>query len=274
MRPRIKLTALLAGIALFGAIVVALGASGEDPDRPFVASSATARQVSIRPLLLSDMRKPSEALPHGVPLSYDWARHPRVGVRKPHGFAAFTAWGQVYRCAGGTARLRRPIELRGLESWVFSRSAQRWRRLQRSSKLRGASFPEDFKGRSTSALIVRRNARGTAVRLRPGFNFHFWPEGPRARLSANDTQAVAVLVRARLRRSRAHPARCALVSVGGDYWRTATSPSEGFKNSADAGIGRFKRVKRSWRMFTMTTASAKLLRQHPLPVSASPSQLR
>ena len=47
-------------------------------------------------------------------------------------------------------------------------------------------------------------------------------------------------------------------------WQSLTATTGG-SSSADVGIGRFKRVTSHWRLFTMTTAPARLLQPDPLP---------
>ena len=78
-------------------------------------------------------------------------------------------------------------------------------------------------------------------------------------------EAIAVAVQARLQTPpRASAAPCLVLSVGGDLWRSLRAEA-GSGNTADVGIGRFKRVERRWRVFTMTTATTNLLDRVPLP---------
>jgi hypothetical protein len=52
--------------------------------------------------MVTDMARPSEVLPHGVPLTMDWAAHPRVAAgNDATGYAAFIPWGQLYECSTG-----------------------------------------------------------------------------------------------------------------------------------------------------------------------------
>src|SRR4051812_2778910 len=50
-------------------------------------------------LLRQDMIGKHAGRMHGVPPTYNWAKHPRVGVGNHpdrHGFSAVSAWGQIY----------------------------------------------------------------------------------------------------------------------------------------------------------------------------------
>jgi hypothetical protein len=227
-----------------------------------LGSTSTAAQSQ---LLVSDMSKPSEELPQGVPGWYDWASHPRTHQLSPPGsFRAFTAWGQLYQCAGAPATPAATVDLRDMQAWVLLRSSGRWRRIQLSSDLGGAAFPENYVG-PTVAGRYSASSTVTFAQLVSGHNFHFWPHAGRVSVNASDVAAVTVGLEARLGQTPAHaPTPCLVLSVGGDMWRSLTVSSGG-SASADVGIGRFKRVEDRWRLFTMTTAPASLLQRSPVP---------
>jgi hypothetical protein len=65
-----------------------------------------------------------------------------------------------------------------------------------------------------------------------------------------------------------------VLSAGADYWlsKHATWTSHGH-TVRDVGIGRFKLVEPGWRLYTMTSASAALLRRYPLPLEPPASEL-
>jgi hypothetical protein len=127
-------------------------------------------------------------------------------------------------------------------------------------------------GPPTTAPVVVRNPMRTDVRLLRGYNFHFWPREGRAAYNRRAVSAIAVVARARLTGTRPD-AGCAVLSIGGDYWRARTgSASAG--NPQDAGIGRFKRVRHTWRAFSMTTASRRTLERHPLALRIPARELR
>jgi hypothetical protein len=227
-------------------------------------STKAAATGALNRVLVSDMSQPSERMPQGVPAWYDWATHPRVhAVTSARSFRAFTAWGQLYQCAGTSASRRETVQLRDMQTWVLLRGSNAWRRIQSSSELQGAAFAEDYAGPSVPADYVAK-ANGTAVRPVARRNFHFWPSSGRVSLDPARVAAVVVAVQARLLTRPTGPAQpCLVLSVGGDLWRSLRAEPGG-SNSADIGIGRFKRVERRWRLFTMTTASAELLDRVPL----------
>jgi hypothetical protein len=216
-------------------------------------------------LLLSDMSNPSERMPAGVPSSFDWAGHPRARPDVlPGAFRAFTAWGQLYQCVGPGPAPRGAVDLKDLQAWVLLRNFHGWRRIQFSSDLSGGAFADDYAGPTVKALYSA-SPQGTIARLIPEHNFHFWPRSGRVSLDSSDVAAVTVAVEARLEPTAARvPASCLVLSVGGDMW-TSLSAAPGGSASADVGIGRFKRVERRWRLFTMTTASTGVLGQMPVP---------
>jgi hypothetical protein len=261
---RTALTLAMMTLALL-AVAMAPSSSGG-------AESGNSRAGDLRDLLLWDMNKASEAAPHGVPLSYDWATHPRErAASAPAQFSAFIAWGQLYRCAGAAFVRDDTVEFRDLQTWLLIDG--RWSRVQRSSEMSGSSFPENYVGSPVRGRVLARSTAGTKVRMRRGYNFHFWPATGRVRFDPSKVSAIVVLVRAR-RSSAARRDQCAVLSVGGDYWRSIDAVQAGSTNAVDAGIGRFKRVRSSWRVFSMTTASAATLTRHPLPVGLPVGELQ
>lgn len=250
-------------------LVLALSVSGNSTEAWNAAKPALTR------LLGSDMSRRSEVRPHGVPRWYDWSSHPRVRALTPMlGFEAFTAWGQLYRCAHAPPSPNDAVDLRDLQSWALLRGSRRWRRLQLSSDLEGVAFAEDYAGPAVAARYVARGSGGTSVKLRTGYNFHFWPSSGRISLRASDVVAIVVTLRARLWPGWPLEQRppCFVLSVGGDLWRSV-SAQPGASNNGDVGIGRFKRVERDWRLFTMSTATPSLRRRFPLPLTAASDEM-
>ncbi len=88
------------------------------------------------------------------------------------------------------------------------------------------------------------------------------PRGPASRAGRRSDRRRAGAVADGSLRIGPGPAWC--LSVGGDLWRSLRAQPGG-DNSADIGIGRFKRVERRWRLFTMTTVSDAVLDRAPLP---------
>jgi hypothetical protein len=212
------------------------------------------------------MSQGSQSLPEGVPTSYDWATHPRARSLEPllH-FRAFTGWGQLYQCAGTKAQTHQTVEINDLQTWMLQRGARRWQRIQISPNVHGDAFPADYSGQPRPGHYSS-TAAGTRIEPVSGRPFHFWPTSGRVVLDPSRIAALTVAVRARFAPGEsATGARtpCLVLSVGGDMWKTLTA-SPGGNANADVGIGRFKRVGRRWRLFTMTTASASLLQRVPL----------
>lgn len=239
-----------------------------------LAFSATAaartNRGALRRLLVSDMSQPSQWLPAGVPTYFDWATHPRVRpVPKPSRYHAFTAWGQLYRCAGTRSAGSAAVQLKDMQAWVLLRGARRWRRIQNSSALHGDAFPASFSGPTLPARYVATRAM-TTDRPVAGHNFHFWPQQGRVSLRAARVTAVTVSMQARLAPAdpRGHRAPCLVLSAGADLWTSLNAPG-GDDTNQDVGIGRFKRVQHGWRLFTMTTASARTLARAGAPALAA-----
>jgi hypothetical protein len=261
---RVSLVVLSTALTL-SLVSLAFGTAADRP--PARAQEATAVQVAS--MLTADMTAPGEARPHGVPPSYDWAKGPRRRpAAPPAGFSALTAWGQLYRCAGTAFDGDDTIEVRDLETWTLVGTY--WTRVQRSSAVGGSAFPESYVGPAVTARVVARTSRATKVRMRAGYNFHFWPGAGRVGFDPRKVRDLAVVVRAR-RIAHGASAGCFALSMGADYWRTRAASAGG---SMDAGIGRFKRVGSSWRAFSMTTASASTLARHPLPIRLPARELR
>ena len=214
----------------------------------------TAADGAMNRLLASDMSQPSERLPQGVPTWYDWAGHPRVHpVAAPGSFRAFTAWGQLYQCAGTSPSPQELVQLRNLQSWVLPRRSSRWRRIQFSSAMQGAAFAEDYDGPTVPAHYVVKASGTPSDRWRVTTSIS--GPAPAARVCVPCRSPRSWLPwRPVCRRDPGPPAPCLVLSVGGDLWRSLRA-GPGTGNTADIGIGRFKRVERRWRLFTMTTAS-------------------
>lgn len=236
------------------------------------------RSNPLTALLWSDMHRAHEVAPQGVPPAFNWARRPRLNMgNNPRGFRALLGWGQLYPCAGDSAGLHGPVELQSLDTWVLSRSTGRWSRFEASRQVVGAAYREDYlSNESVPADVSIGSAGGTLATLLPKRNFHFWEASGRTEISPADIMGVAVTLRARLAGQQpvAGTRECMVLSVGADYWLSKTSPWEPHGETVrDVGIGRFKRVEPWWRLYTMTSASASVLRSHPLPYSQPLSEL-
>ena len=252
-------------LAFAVATMLACGGSARAHSHANASLATKSTSAALNRVLISDMSEPSEKLPQGVPSWYDWAGHPRVRpVRSPHKFKAFTAWGQLYQCAGTSAARGETVQLRDMQAWALP-SIDSWQQLQASSELQGAAFAEDYAGPTVPAHYIAK-ASGTAVTPVARHNFHFWPSSGRvglrpAQIAASDRRRAGAVADASLRIGPG-----LLVSERGRRpLALGWAPSPAADNSADVGIGRFKRVERRWRLFTMTTASDAALDRAPLP---------
>lgn len=241
-----------------------------------VASSSTPNltlpgQPTFADVLRSDMSLLSELLPHGI--SYDFAYRPRLGAGADAGsYQAFTAWGQLYECSTGNPQPAARVEIRDIQAWVKSRASGAWNKVQQTARVDGSAFAESFVNNASKPADAYAIAGGgTSVTAGGGFNYHFWPQSTRVSIAPGDVGAVITSVRARLVSGSygGGPAPCYVLSMGADYWSTASAAWNQFQTNADVGIGRFKRVNAAWRTYTMSTTSSGSL---PTPAAQSPAE--
>ncbi len=224
--------------------------------------SSDSRSPLTLETIIDDMRLPHEARPHGVPLSYGWTIAPRRGqFHNPERYRAIAAWGQVYKAAQGSLSQNTRVQIRDIRAYRLSRKEGRWYLVQRSRKVEGAAFREDFKNNFNRPANVRNEPDGgISVHLTDGFNYHFWALPGRAEIDPAENAGVLVAVDARLivedlRKPDDRNSARYILSVGADYWTTLTAPWDNFKTNADIGIGRFRYIRSKWQTFTMTSLS-------------------
>ena len=156
-----------------------------------------------------------------------------------------------------------------MQTWMLRSGV--WTRVQYDSNMSGSAFHEDFTGSATAPYVVSRSATGTKIRMRDGYNFHFWPAAGRASWSPSVT-SIVVMVKARLIGQGAQ-AGCVGLSVGGDYWRTLSGGTNTPTDVTGAAVGRFKRIDGQWRMFSMTI-TPEALASSPLTVPFAATEMR
>ena len=178
------------------------------------------------------MNSAHEGAPHGVPSYWSWAQQPSLGhATPPAGMSALTSWGQIYADTSNTHPANVRVEVRNMETYVWSNSSRAWIRVQGASRVDGAHFVEDFAGNAAVATDLRNEADGgNSTGMVSGYNFHFWPTGMRGNLpNPSDIGAVYTTVQARLilddptgpdNRSQARY----LANTGADWWRTTSAP--------------------------------------------------
>jgi len=238
-------------------------------------ASQTEKKAPVNSVqtVIDDMTLPHEGRPHGVPLNYDWAVGPRVGMgNDPGAFRAMTAWGQIYEDASGNPASNSRVQIAGMAAYLLGKKDGKWHVLQLSRKVEGAAYREDFAGDVNKPPDVRQEPDTTvSVTAGGGFNYHFWPSTGRASIDPDDVGGIFTTVRARLilDDSTGNDDRATaryLLSMGGDYWLSLSAQWDNFRTNGDIGIGRFKYVRTEWRAFNMTSLPAAELRRNPPPV--------
>lgn len=234
---------------------------------PFMATGQTSLEE-----IIGDMTLPHEGNPHGVPASYNWSRNPRAGaVEPPAGWNAAIAWGQLYEWIEGNPAVNTRVQIKDLEMYYLGKSDHTWHLLQKSLKVDGASYVEDFVDDIHKPADKRTESDGSiSVTCGDGYNFHFWPSSGRVSYPANEVAGCFVTVKARLilhdpdgiddRDSARY-----LMSVGGDWWESLTAVWDQWKTNADMGIGRFRFVTEDWKSFSMFSVPADTLLNNPPP---------
>ena len=225
---------------------------------PTTAPPTTAPPVSagINSLnrILYSMSGPHEGAPHGVPSYWSWGQVPSLqGATPPAGMSAITGWGQIYSDASNTQPANVRVELRNMETYVWSKSGRAWIRVQGTTPIDGAHYVENFAGNASIPTDLRAELDGgTSTGMMPGFNFHFWPRSGRGSLSnPADVGAVYTTVQARLildnpngpdNRSQARY----LANTGADWWRTPTATFGDGTNNPGVGQSRFTYLSSNW----------------------------
>ena len=216
--------------------------------------------------IIGDMTLPGDGKLHGVPPNYSWASC-KGGVDDPNdsrGFSAATGWGQLYEDAAGNPSPGTRVQLRNMKTYVLSKSTGKWNLLQSSNSVSGAAFIENYSNNTNKPADIRNEGDGISVTAGGGYNFHFWPNGPRANINASDLGGLLITVQARTIGNDAPNAKY-LLNVGGDWWLNTTAGWDNFKTNGGIGGGRCKAVKPEWQSFNMTTLSPDEIRTNPPP---------
>lgn len=226
--------------------------------------------------IINDMTLAHEGRPHGVPESYNWAKNPRRGAQQPpDGWTAAIAWGQLYEWIEGNPAVNTRVQIRDMEMLYLSASDGQWHQLQKSLRVSGAAYVEDFAGDVNKPADIRSEADGSiSVTAGGGYNFHFWPSLGRVQFPQNDVEGCFVTVQCRLilddpagvdDRAQARY----LMSVGGDWWESMTAVWDDWKTNQDMGIGRFRFITPEWKGYNMITLPTDKVRENPPPFAGS-----
>ena len=208
--------------------------------------------------IVNDMILPHEGRPHGVPSSANWSYNPRVGaVEPPADWNAAIAWGQLYEWSAGNPATNTRVQIKDLELYYLSKIDHKWHLLQKSARVGGANYVEDFHDDLNKPADIKYPVDGgVSVTCGDGYNFHFWPTSGRIKFPANEVAGCFVTVKAKL--ILANPegnddrdSAKFVMSVGGDWWLSLTAQWDQWKTNADMGIGRFRFVTPEWKSFNM-----------------------
>jgi hypothetical protein len=243
-------------------------AAPQDPSDPSPPSA-----VSVADQIAADMQGKNEGLPHGVPLSYDWATGPVISMgNNAQGWRAITAWGTLYEAAEGNPAKNTRVNIRNMQTFLLRKSTGKWLLLQSTSHPDGEAYVEDFSGDAHKAADVRTERDGTvSATAGGGYNFHFYPSA-RASIDPSDIGGIVTIVEARLivgdpNKPDDRASARYLLGSGADYYPALTG---GWPGTADfnpgVGGGKGKYVKTEWRSFAMSTISQSDLERNPPPV--------
>jgi hypothetical protein len=243
-------------------------------DPALLRGRGCAPRDKLAKLLKRDMTGKHEGRMHGVPSSYNWAKHPRVGVgNQPerHGFHAISAWGQIYEDLHGSPARNVRVSCRDISIWILSKRTGKWRRCNSSKRINGANYVEDFNGNASIPASLRDEPHGAvSATLGGGYNFHLYSTRARATINPSDVAGVVSVYSARVIMDdpsgvdERHLARY-LASAGADYWvdqYVGASPG----TVSDVGIGKARYLTPDWMTLTMSTLSLRKLQEHPPPL--------
>jgi len=237
-------------------------------------NDSISAQINSLTTIIDDMKLPHEGIPHGIPLSYDWAKKPRINWgNDPKGFSALQAWGQIYEDTSGNYANNTRVQVRNLKAYILNKKDNKWHLIQSSLDVEGMEFAEDFNDNKNRPPDIRNEPdEGISVRTGGGNNFHFWTIGGRANIALMEIGGIFITIQARLvlqdpklpdDRSKARY----LLSVGADYWKDLTIEWHGtYVNNGDVGLGRFKYVTSDWNAYNMISISEEEIKLYPPPV--------
>ena len=271
-RSLVRGAALIAPAAL---VAVPGRTEGLEPfDSVLLRGRGCVPRDKLATLLKRDMTGKHQGRMHGVPSSYNWAKHPRIGVGngpERHGFHAISAWGQIYEDIHGSPARNVRVACRDISLWILSKRTGKWRRCNASKRVNGANYVEDFSGNASKPANLRNEPHGAvSATLGGGYNFHLYSIRNRAQIDPHDVAGVVCIYSARVIMDdpygvdERHLARY-LASAGADYWLdryVGASPG----TVRDVGIGKARYLTPDWLTLTMSTLSLRKLQKHPPPI--------
>jgi hypothetical protein len=217
--------------------------------------------------LSQDLSLPHEGRADGVPLDYDWAQEPRLGLaNNPGDFMAITGWGHAFPSEGSTGSSF-SISIRDMRVLVCHEPQRDWLLLQQGV-VEGSQFRPDYVENLNKPTVFTRYSKGvTSAGFEKGFAYHFWPRQGRADLPDTGICGVVVLLQAMTAvppgQSTPGPGERSgiLLSLGADYWKDKGAAWDNYQSNRDVAIGRLRWVGPSWNWFGISTASVEDLRR-------------
>jgi hypothetical protein len=244
---------------------------GTTPD-----TGRTFDEVGLRALLSANGPGAShEALPHGVPNSYDWYASSRADpARSDPRLTRLNWWGQVFADTSGVRAANTRVAVRdGVVLLLFAGESS-WQVGQRSDTLAGGSWSEDFQRYPCGTFDLRAEPDASRSFV-PDLDCaaHFWPDVAHVDIGTRQLQAVVSVAHTRLvlgapagpdDRADSHY----LIGLGVD-WRDPVGGcpqnAAGVPICSGAGVGRMIRPTTAWRAAVFSTMTAADLATLPLP---------
>jgi len=187
----------------------------------------------------------SEAKPAYVPSSFDWFNGRKVDAPvPPSGIAAVTYWGQLYPILGTappSQSASRMIEISNTASYVRRKTDKVWVKVQDQSKLGGAHYVGDFSRNASVPMTMTKQTDGSWRMPVPpaSYNDHWWSD-PRGGFADGSVDGFYCQMDLRV----TGPAVTNLIAnIGGDWWRTLTSPYVEPVSTNNPGIGMSNWIK-------------------------------
>jgi hypothetical protein len=216
-----------------------------------------------------------EALPHGVPNSYDWYDRSRADpMRGDLRLTSLNWWAQVFADSSGTRPPNTRVAVKGGVVLLLFENETTWQVGQRSDVLEGGSWSEDFQSYPCGTFNMRTEPdMSRSFVPDPGCASHFWPNVAHVDIGTRQLRAVVAVAHARLvlgdpvgvdDRAQARY----LVGLGVD-WRDPVggcpTNDAGVAICSGAGVGRMARPTTQWRAVVFSTMTSSDLASLPLP---------
>lgn len=236
-------------VADSGTIQIGVPAPSPQPSPPPPPTPGGFNSVAQ---IIADMEPPSEGAAHGAVrqtamLSYN---------APPAGTASVEAWGQVYADASNVYPANVRVEVKNMETHVWSKSQKKWVRVQAVKEPGGTLYAYNFASHIASDKRSEPDG-GVSVTMQDKYLFHFFPTA-HAPVTESDVGGIFVTCAARLILDNpAGPNNLAqakfLANVGADFYPAGGTYS--FNNNANVGIGggKYKYLTAQWKPLNFYT---------------------